>query len=158
MKWKMKNNLDEMQEIKLRGIERNGCWFAFWALLAAMMIQLVLGAEVKQMAGEWIVFMCLALYIGIACMRAGIWDRHIPATPLANLICSLIAGVVVWGLNIAVMVRNGFFDHLKGAVIAAGVIGVFTFVLCFAALSICTALYKKRVKKLEEEPEDDMHI
>ena len=41
MKWKMKNNLDEMQEIKLRGIERNGCWFAFWALLAAMMIQLV---------------------------------------------------------------------------------------------------------------------
>ena len=67
-----------MQEIKLRGIERNGCWFAFWALLAAMMIQLVLGAEVKQMAGEWIVFMCLALYIGIACMRAGIWDRHIP--------------------------------------------------------------------------------
>ena len=122
------------------------------------MIQLVLGAEVKQMAGEWIVFMCLALYIGIACMRAGIWDRHIPATPLANLICSLIAGVVVWGLNIAVMVRNGFFDHLKGAVIAAGVIGVFTFVLCFAALSICTALYKKRVKKLEEEPEDDMHI
>ena len=52
MKWKMKNNLDEMQEIKLRGIERNGCWFAFWALLAAMMIQLVLGAEPKQMAGE----------------------------------------------------------------------------------------------------------
>ena len=42
MKCKMKNKLDEMQEMKLRGIERNGCWFAFWALLAAMMIQLAL--------------------------------------------------------------------------------------------------------------------
>ena len=158
MKWKMKNNLDEMQEIKLRGIERNGCWFAFWALLAAMMIQLVLGAEPKQMAGEWIVFMCLALYLGIACMRAGIWDRHIPATPLANLVCSLIAGIVVLILNIVVMMRNGFFDHLKGAVLAAGFVGLFTFVMCFVALSICTACYKKRVKKLEEEPGDDMHI
>ena len=110
MKWKMKNNLDEMQEIKLRGIERNGCWFAFWALPAAMMIQLVLGAEPKQMAGEWIVFMCLALYLGIACMRAGIWDRHIPATPLANLVCSLIAGIIVWVLNIFVMI-SGTFDR-----------------------------------------------
>ena len=51
MKCKMKNKLDEMQEMKLRGIERNGCWFAFWALLAAMMIQLALGAEMKQLAG-----------------------------------------------------------------------------------------------------------
>lgn len=158
MKWKMKNNLDEMQEIKLRGIERNGCWFAFWALLIVMCVQLVFGGTVKQMAGEWIVFMCLALYLGIACMRAGIWDRHIPATPLANLACSLIAGIVVWMLNIFVMMHNGFQDRLAGAAIAAGFVGLFTFVLCFVVLSVCTAWYKKRVKKLEEEPEDDMTI
>lgn len=29
---KMTNKLDEMQEQKLLHIERNGCWFAFWAL------------------------------------------------------------------------------------------------------------------------------
>ena len=157
MKW-MKNNLDEMQEIRLRGIERNGCWFSFWALLVVMSVQFVAGAEVKQMAGEWIVFMALALYLGFACMRAGIWDRRIPATPLANLICSLIGGVVVWGLNAIVFVRNEVFNDFKGAVVAAGFVGLFTFILCFAVLSVCTHFYKKRVKKLEEEPEDDMTI
>lgn len=156
MKWKMKNNLDEMQEKKLRGIEKNGCWFAFWGLVVVMAAQLVLGAEPKQMAGEWIVFMILALYLAIACMRAGIWDRRLPATPLANLICSLIAGICVWGLNFLVMINNGYFDAMKGAAIAAGISGVGTAVLCMIVLSVCTAWYRKRVKKLEEEPEDDM--
>ena len=156
MKCKMKNKLDEMQEMKLRGIERNGCWFAFWALLAAMMIQLALGAEMKQLAGEWIVFMCLALYLCFACMQAGIWDRRIPASPLANLVCSLIAGAVVWILFTFVMMNNGVWEHLKGAILSAGFIGLLTFGICFVALSICTACYKNRVKKLEEEPEDEM--
>ena len=34
---KKKNKLDEMQEQKLLRIEHNGCWFAFWALIAAML-------------------------------------------------------------------------------------------------------------------------
>ena len=34
MKKKMKNKLDEMQELKMLKIEHNGCWFAFWGLLA----------------------------------------------------------------------------------------------------------------------------
>ena len=158
MKCKMKNKLDEMQEMKLRGIERNGCWFAFWALLAAMMIQLALGAEMKQLAGEWIVFMCLALYLCFACMQAGIWDRRIPASPLANLAGSLIAGIAVWILFTFVMMNHGAWEHLTGAILAAGLIGLFTFGVCFVALSICTACYKKRVKKLEEEPDDDMTV
>ena len=158
MKCKMKNKLDEMQEMKLRGIERNGCWFAFWALLAVMMIQLALGAEMKQLAGEWIVFMCLALYLCFACMQAGIWDRRIPATLLANLVCSLIAGIAVWILFTFVMMCNGVWDNLTGAILAAGFIGLFTFGMCFAALSICTACYKNRVKKLEEEPEEDLQV
>ena len=31
-----KNNLDEMQEQELLKIEHNGCWLAFWGLLAVM--------------------------------------------------------------------------------------------------------------------------
>ena len=62
----MKNKLDEMQEMKLRGIEQNGCWFGFWALLAAMVIQLATGAEMKQLADGWIMFMCPALYLCFA--------------------------------------------------------------------------------------------
>ena len=38
-----KNNLDEMQEQALLKIEHNGCWLAFWGLLAVMAIQMVMG-------------------------------------------------------------------------------------------------------------------
>ena len=156
MKWIVKNKLDGMQEMKLRGLESNGCWFAFWALLAVIMIQLAMGAVMKQLAGEWIVFMCLALYLCFTCMQAGIWDRRIPASPLANLVCSLIAGIAVWILFTFVMMHNGVRDNLTGAILSAGFIGLFTFGMCFVALSICSACYKSREKKLEEGPKEDL--
>ena len=50
---RMKNKLDEMQEQKLLHIEHNGCWFAFWALIVAMFVQMaVFGIEnVREIAG-----------------------------------------------------------------------------------------------------------
>ena len=35
-----KSNLDEMQEQELLKVEHNGCWIAFWGLLAAIYITL----------------------------------------------------------------------------------------------------------------------
>ena len=75
--WNKKNALDEYQEQTMLKIEHNGCWFAFWGLLAAMMIQMVVFQDAKAAAGEWVVFMCLALYMAAACIKNGIWDRHL---------------------------------------------------------------------------------
>ena len=74
-----KSNLDEMQEQELLKIEHKGCWLAFWGLLAAMAIQMVMRVPGRQVLGEWIVFMVLCLYLCIACLRKGIWDRHLKA-------------------------------------------------------------------------------
>ena len=97
---KEKNNLDERQELKLLKIEHNGCWFAFWGLLAAMLIQMFLGnGSPKNLAGEWIVFMCLAIYLSAACMKNGIWDRKLKPNFKTNAIASVIAGTalgVIW--------------------------------------------------------------
>ena len=42
-----KSNLDERQEEQLLRIEEKGCWFAFWALLLSMFVQLaVFGVDV----------------------------------------------------------------------------------------------------------------
>ena len=58
---KMKSNLDERQELKLLKIEHNGCWIAFWGLLIVMAIQMIVGNDsIKNLAGEWAVFMSLA--------------------------------------------------------------------------------------------------
>lgn len=99
---KMKNNLDERQELELLRIEHNGCWLAFWGLLIVMLIQLLTGIDgARNLAGEWAVFMCLALYLTIACIKNGIWDRKLRPTFQTNLIASTIAAVitgVIWFL------------------------------------------------------------
>ena len=71
---KMKSNLDERQEEQLLHIERNGCWFAFWALLISLFVQQGIWgfSDIRIVAGEWIIFMLLAIYLGAACIKNGI--------------------------------------------------------------------------------------
>ena len=164
MKKKMTNKLDEMQEQKMLKIEHNGCWFAFWGLVVVLLIQVIIygygNDSWRYMAGEWIVFMCLALYITIDCLRNGIWDRHLSPTLRANIGASVISGVVVCVMNFAASYRD---DHALAGAAALGIItGIMVFVLCFAALTCVASIYKKRVAHMEQEDSDeeqmDTHI
>ena len=143
-----KSNLDEMQEQELLKIEHYGCWMAYWGLLAAMVIQMVMRVPGAQMLGEWIIFVIMSLYICIACMRKGIWDRRLKANWKTNLVISLLASVVV---AVLVVLSNPYLSEPLDYVLTAGLTGGFTFVLCFAALSIGMKLYKKRREKLDQE-------
>ncbi len=145
-----KNNLDEMQEQKLLQIEHNGCWFAFWALFISMTVQLIIfDNQFQYVIGEWIVFMCLCVYLGAACIRNGIWDRRLKADPKTNLVVSLVAGLVMAVIMfIMVYKRSGMI----GGSICAGIFaGGFVFVLCLIAFAISSSMYKKRVYELEAE-------
>lgn len=147
------NKLDEMQEQKLLKIEHNGFWGAFWGLLVVMAVQMLLGAEPKAMLGEWLVFMVMAEYISIACMRAGIWDRRMSISWKVNLVISLIAALCI-GLFLFAFFYLRYqkpAGSLLGAAIAAGV----TFALCFASLSIAGHWTKKRQATLDAEPEEE---
>lgn len=150
----MKNNLDEMQEQKLLKIEHNGCWFAFWALFLSIIVQnFVVGNEFRYVIGEWIIFMCLSIYMGVACMKNGIWDRRLKADPITNLVISIIAGVV--------MAVNMFFQAYNnsgkpvGSICAGIFTGGFIFIVCFLALTFCAVMYQKRVDKMEAEVEEE---
>lgn len=143
-----KNNLDEMQEQELLKIEHNGCCLAFWGLLVVMAVQMVMRVPGRQMLGEWIVFMALSLYIAIACLRKGIWDRRLKANRKTNLIISLLAGAAA---GILITVSNPYLSEPLDYVLVAGISGGFTFVLCFFALSLSMKLYKKRREKLDQE-------
>jgi len=151
MKKEVKNNLDEMQEQKLLQIEHNCCWFCFWGLLVAMIVELiVLGPENwKALAAEWIIFMCMCLYLSIACMKQGIWDRRLKATPLTNLLMSLGAAFIIGVCFFVVSYKN--WGYLSGAIATAVFCFVITFVLCFIALTIAAHIYQVKSRKLEEE-------
>ena len=143
-----KSNLDEMQEQELLKIEHTGCWLAYWGLLAVMVIQMVLRVPGAQILGEWIIFIVLSLYICIACMRKGIWDRRLKANRKTNLVISLLAAIAV---TILVVLTNPYLSEPLDYVLTAGITGGFTFALCFATLSVCVKLYNKRREKLDQK-------
>ena len=151
---KMKNNLDERQELKLLKIEHYGCWLAFWGLLIALTVQMVLTPdEPKAMAGEWIVFMALALYLSVACMKNGIWDRKIRPTVKNHLLMSVAAGVVVGILFFAISYVR--YHHLIVSLVTAAFMFFFVGVLCFGALMISAKICQKRLQKMEENIEEE---
>jgi drug/metabolite transporter (DMT)-like permease len=152
MKKRHKSNLDERQEQRLLRIERNGCWLAFWGLLIAMAVQMVMskGEDVGRVAGEWIVFMVLACYMVWACMKEGIWDRRMKPDWKTNLIASLLAGIAI-----AVFFYLITDWEVEQKVWTAIVSFFMTFVSCYIILMISVLVYKKRVEKLESEGDEE---
>ena len=149
---KMKNNLDERQEQVLLQIEHRGCYLAFWGLLVVFLAEAFLfGFDFKTIAGEWAVFMILALYLFGACMKNGIWDRHLKPTFRTNFIISLVAALLTGALmGISVFAR--YPDKPAGSIAAGAITAVFVFVPCILVLSISAVCVKKKVEKQEKEP------
>ena len=144
-----KSNLDEMQEQALLKIEHNGFWLAFWGLLASMAIQALLGVAFSSLLGEWIIFMVLCVYALVSCLRHGLWDRNLKPNLKTNLLVSIVPGLAVGVFDMLLFRANEteLLDYLLIGAIPA----IITFALCFGALTICTALYKKRREKLDQE-------
>lgn len=105
-------------------------------------MQTVFGA-VDKAAGEWVVFMIGCIYMVVACLRNGLWERHFSDTPPANAVYSLVAAV-------AVTLIIGFS---RGYWVGAAFAGVFAGILCFALLQLCAALTRKRREHLDD-PKD----
>ena len=152
---KRKSKLDEMKEQQLLKIEHNGYWLGFWGLFIVLVLQaLYYGPEGwKTYIGEWIVFMCTALYVIVACLKNGIWDRKLSPTPVTNFVSSIIIGVFCGIFQFAVSYRR--YGALAGS-IAAGIFqGLLAFAVGLAGFTFLAYLYRKKINKLENEKEED---
>ena len=120
-------------------------------LLAALIIESLLGFAPREMAAEWFIFMLGSAYSVISDLRAGIWDRHFKPNTKTNAVVSVAGGaaVFVWGLIKFAALGTGI------AVLQAVIMGVCTWVLCFALLQLSMKAYKKRHAELENPKEDD---
>ena len=145
------DNLDEMQKQTLLKIESRGFWALWVLLLAALIIESLLGFTPREMAAEWFIFMLGCAYSLISDLRAGIWDRRFKPNTKTNAAVSVVGGaaVFVWGLIKFAELGMGV------AVLCAVFMGACTWVLCFAALQLSMKAYKKRHAELENPKEDD---
>ena len=146
-----RDNLDEMQKQTLLKIESCGFWALWVLLLAALIIESLLGFTLREMAAEWFIFMLGSAYSVISDLRAGIWDRRFKPNTKTNAAVSVVGGAVilVWGL-----IKFAEFG-VGVAVLLAVFMGVCTWALCFATLQLSMKAYKKRHAELENPKEDD---
>ena len=146
-----RENLDEMQKQTLLKIESRGFWVLWVLLLAALIIESLLGFTLREMAAEWFIFMLGCAYSLISDLRAGIWDRHLKANTKTNAAVSVVGGaaIFVWGL-----IKFAEFG-VGVAVLLAVFMVVCTWALCFATLQLSMKAYKKRHAELENPKEDD---
>lgn len=156
---KSKNNLDERQEQMLLRIEHNGCWLAFWGLVAAIIVQsIILDFNLRNMAGELLVFIPLALYIAVGCIKRGIWDRYLKPNTSSNVVVSLTAALIT-GILRFLYAAKSFPDMILDGFAAGMIQAAVTFVVCFVILQLAAGLFRKKQAELEEElPENDYRL
>ena len=139
-----RDNLDEMQKQTLLKIESRGFCLLWVLLLAALIIESLLGFTPREMAAEWFIFMLGSAYSVLSDLRAGIWDRRLKPNTKTNVVVSVAGGLIKFaelGMGVAVL--------------QAVIMGVCTWVLCFALLQLSMKAYKKRHAELENPKEDD---
>ena len=153
--WK-KSNLDERQEQALLNIEHNGCWIAYWGLFISMVVQFIIYGyeDIRSVAGEWVIFMILSIYISIDCTKHGIWDRHIKMNNKAIIACSFIGGVVAGLVMGIVQLRRPEGDMLS-ALFTGGFICVLTMVCIFVALKHDARKIREKNEEMSSRYDDD---
>ena len=139
----MKSNLDERQELKLLKIQHYGCWLAFWGLLADILIQMILGN---------IVFMSLVIYLVVASLKEGIWDRKYKPNLKTNLLFSTIGALVEGIVFFIISYRD--YQNLKGSIGIMILIFFMMEIVCMILFTVAGKIYKKRVHQLEDSNEE----
>lgn len=139
-----KTVLDERELQVLYRIEHFGLWLMYGLLCAAVLVQLFLGAQLAQMAGELAVIVCVSVAMMIANARQGIWDDTSRPSVKSNAVWAAGAGVCVAAL-VALLRANA----------AAGLVaGLVTAGLCFLLLSVLMTYMLRRQKEQEKALED----
>lgn len=149
-----KNNLDEMQEMKMLRIEHNCYQIAFCGLVAAILIQIAAGhGDFRSIVGECLVLIPMSIYMTAACVKNGIWERKFKPNAKTNALFSIGGGAVVglvWGIN---SYRN--YHKPAGSIALFVLVFLVVSALCFGLLTITCGAYKKRRKQLEEGQDEE---
>lgn len=154
---KSKNILDEMQDGKLLKIEEVGFWLVFWILAAVILLQLLMGTTLKELAGETAALLAASVYIAVSSLKNGLWTRKYAPTWKTNVMASAVPSLLFGAIHAirAFAVRKrpvGFGAVAQIVAMCAGV-----YILCFALLEVFRLIHKKRRRKLDEiEDEREM--
>lgn len=149
---KKKSKLDERQEQVLLKIEHYGFWLFFWLTFLNSLVMPFVSKDwaIGLTSGS---FLLVCVVTIIACAWNGIFDRHFSLSMKTNVLTALCAGL--FGLIVMTVQNHSMYkvdwSHAFLAGLFTGVsIGIITFVL----MLIVSSATKRRLKKLNKEPQD----
>lgn len=152
---KKQNVLDEMQEKQLAKIESTGFWLAFWGLLAAVVFQVLVKPDLKQIVGELAVFFLMSAYLIIFSLKNGLWAKTPVPTSKGNMVSSIIAALAFGSILLVrsqLILRRGFSAGFAATLFLSVVL---VFAGCFVTLEIVRTIYQRRRGKLDRIEEED---
>ncbi len=136
--------LDEREMQVMYRIEHRGLWLMFFLLCAAIIVQLLMGAGIVQMAGELCVLFTACVMLMVSYARHGIWEESARPSAKDNIRTALFSGIAVGVLLLA----------MKKSVLFSAVAAVAMTVLCYALLHVLMAYMRRRQKREDEALED----
>ena len=142
---KKKPVLDEREMLELYRAEHFGLWLMYGLLCAVVLVQMLLGADLRQMAGELVVVIISSAAMVIVHVRHGIWDTDARPSIKGNARYSLAAGLCVFAV-LAMMSAN---------VLISLAAGIGTAALCFLTLTGLMRYMQKRLARQEKELENE---
>ncbi len=148
-----KNYPDEMQDQKMLKLEEYGFWIVFWGLAVIILVQLVTGGTIRQIAGELAALFIGSVFITFTYLKNGLWTRNSTPTRKGNALTSIIPAVLLGVIHIIKIVKNQEIKTndilITVAVIAAA------YAACFAVLELFRAVYQKRRSRLDDTGEEN---
>ena len=154
-----KVKIDERQQADLNRVTGIGYWIGFYLLLLAIIVEGVfLGRPFREWAVEWGIFMLLAIYELVACIRTGVWTPNIQKPTVKSCAAYSLAG----GMVCAVMFTLAYYFRSEmGARTVRGVISFFavtflvTAVMLFVFFLAAMWLFTQRRMNMEKEMEKE---
>ena len=145
---KERSVLDEREQLEMYRIEHAGLYAMYGLLSAAVVVQMLLGAELMQMLGELAVLLIVSVGMIIAYARKGIWDEHSRPDKRGN---AAYAAVCALGVGLVVAAVRGSLLWGIGSLAAA-------FALCYLLLALMGAYVRRRQSREEEALESEDEI
>ena len=147
-------HLDEMQDQKLLKLEEYGYWIVFYALLASIIIQFMMGGTIKQVLGEIIVFLVASAYLSVTTLKNGLWTRSSEPSRKENAVISIIPAVIIAAINAFKMIQNNQLE--TNSILIAAAFAIVAYIGCFVILEVYRTAYNKRRKKLDDTDETEI--
>ena len=150
----IKKGLDELQKQILSGIESRGFWISLCVRLILLIVLMIYANLLISLIRSWLLFMVLAIYEAVSCLKAGIWNSSLYISKKRNAFISSIIAICMGVFQFILVSQRGESTY-KTIIVLVSVIAV-TFFLCFSAIIIIAKAVKKRRDKLDAEPDDTM--